>query len=61
MTCAATNPLSAPIDRRACHLCGSAQLQTVAENDGKRLDKCLHCGVHFVEPQPSPVALTAHF
>ncbi len=61
MTCAATNPLSAPIETCACHLCGSAQLQTVAENDGKRLHKCLHCGVHFVEPQPSPAALTAHF
>jgi ubiquinone/menaquinone biosynthesis C-methylase UbiE len=61
MTCAATIPLSASVETRVCHLCGSAELQTVAEHAGKRLDKCLDCGVHFVDPQPSPAALATHF
>jgi SAM-dependent methyltransferase len=61
MTYAVANPISAPVEARVCHLCGSTELETVAEHDGKRLAKCLDCGVHFVQPQPSPGALTAHF
>jgi ubiquinone/menaquinone biosynthesis C-methylase UbiE len=61
MTGIVTNPLSTSIATRVCHLCGAAELKTVAEHDGRSLDKCLNCGVHFVEPQPSPLALATHF
>jgi SAM-dependent methyltransferase len=49
------------VETPACPLCRSAQLEIKSEHSRKRLHKCLHCGVLFVMPQPSPDALTGHF
>lgn len=44
-----------------CPLCRSLDQKIIAEHEGKLLKKCLHCGVSFAFPQPSPGAMEAHF
>jgi len=61
MISVATSPQLAVFAAPVCLLCGSTKLKTESEHDQKRLQKCLHCGVLFVMPQPSPDALANHF
>jgi len=61
MISVAPTPHFAVVATPACLLCGSAAVKTKLQHDQKRLQKCLHCGVLFVVPQPSPAALANHF
>jgi SAM-dependent methyltransferase len=44
-----------------CPLCRTLDQKIISEHEGKWLKRCLHCGVSFVFPQPSPGAMEAHF
>ena len=46
---------------RECPLCMSSGLEMVSEYGGKRLERCCHCRVSFVHPQPCPADLIIHF
>jgi SAM-dependent methyltransferase len=61
MISVAANPHGAVCEPPVCLLCGSTEVKTKSKHDRKRLQECLHCGVLFVAPQPSPDALISHF
>lgn len=44
-----------------CPICRAGDLETASEDEGRRLVKCLDCGVRFVYPPPPLPSIFAHF